>query len=187
MIASDKKVVASCNKATASLYIEETATQTMFFQDQALADGIHVVSVSVPLLNIKLLAQIINHHSPWYDRGEGVKLLVQNVVLRCMQDAINNIIWQSEDNFVNMYVFTRAIVYYVAKWVNVGKLSYSDYRAIYREVSYVYNNFLRYACLEIAKYLANASRGEVLNLAELNAKVNGSVKAVINIMIQKDV
>ena len=180
-------MIASDNKAAASLYVEETATQTMFFQDQALADGIHVVSVSVPLLNIQPLAQIINHHSPWYDRGEGVKLLVQNAVLRYMQDVINNIIWQSEDNFVNTYVFTRAIVYYVAKWVNVGELNYRDYKAIYEEVSYIDNNFLRYACLEIAKYLAKATQGEVLNLAELNTKVNGSVEAVINIMIQKDV
>lgn len=180
-------MIASENKAVASLYVEEAATQTMFFQDKALEDGIHVINVSIPLLNIKSLAQIINHHSPWYDQGEGVKLLVQNAALRYMQDVINNNLWQSEDNYVNTCVFARAVIYYVAKWVNVGELSYSDYRAIYEEVNYIDNNFVREACLEIAKYLTKTTQGEVLNLAELNVKVNGSVEAIISILIQKDV
>ena len=174
-------MIADNNKATASLYMEETATQTMFYQDVSIADGAHVVNVDIPLLNIKPLARIFNHHSPWYDRGEGVKLLVHNVILRYLLDAVNNFLWQSEDNHINRHVLTRAIIYYVSKWVNIVHPSYRELKSIYNEVNYIDGNFLRDACLEIAVYLVNATSGEILCVSEFNIGTNGGITATIAI------
>jgi hypothetical protein len=174
-------MTAEQNKATASLYMEETVTQTIFYQDALITDGKHIVNVNIPLLNIKSLARIFNHHSPWYDRGEGVKLLVHNVILRYLLDAVNNFLWQSEDNCINRCVLARAIIYYVSKWVNVTQPSYRELKSIYNEVNYIDGNFLSNACLEIAVYLVNATSGEVLCASEFNIGTNGGITATIAI------
>lgn len=97
--------------------------------------------VSIPIINLKENANLYNYHSPWFDLESDSYYICREMVAYMLQDGLNICI--EEEMGETSMILTSVVMartFIRAMYGKPKKLSYREYRAIYKEVNWFFNH-----------------------------------------------
>ena len=128
-------------KRIVDAYVFDRTPQTYTDVDIMAMDGAHFVEVSIPIINLKENSDLHNYHSPWFDLESGTRFVCLEMIAYMLQDGLNICI--EEEMGETCMILTSAVMartFIKAMYSKNKKLSYREYRAIYKEVNWFFNH-----------------------------------------------
>lgn len=128
-------------KRMVDAYVFDRTPQTYTDVDIMAMDGAHFIEVSIPIINLKENADLHTYHSPWLDLESDSYYICLEMLAYMLQDGLNICI--EEEMGETCMILTSAVMartFIKAMYSKNKKLSYREYRAIYKEVDWFFNN-----------------------------------------------
>lgn len=122
-------------------YVFDRMPQTYTDIDILSMEETHFIEANIPIINLKENANLYNYHSPWFDLESDSYYLCLEMLTYMIQDGLNICI--EEEMGETCMILTSAVMartFIKAMYSKNKKLSYREYRAIYKEVNWFFNH-----------------------------------------------
>lgn len=140
-------------------YVFDRKSQTYIDIDILSMEETHFIEASIPIINLKENANLHTYHSPWFDLESDSYILCLEMLTYMIQDGLNICI--EEEMGETGMILTSAVMartFIMAMYSKKRKLSYREYRAIYKEVDWFFNHIFLPLISSLYKRLYNEIR-----------------------------